>query len=276
MLTFFNLWQSSYFSWNEALELFVAGMRFPNPVSFIILPLQLTPRNPDMKRAFLLLSVLFVLASCQKEVSFDTADGGTGGGTGGGGGSTADTYQPVTKDSYWKYVDSGIVSQTVLMTATGQQKTLGTKTYQVMKAEITGQPTAEGYYYVNKPLYGLRQDVNNGIATTIELTYLNDTASVGYTWSDNMPPVNGLAARFNGAIVGRNLSMTVAGKNYTNVIHSQMDLEYEVPILGWTNFATYHYYVAKGVGIIRVESDLSIFGGAGMVSVRNLVEYSIK
>ncbi|MGB8191569.1 MAG: hypothetical protein WCF67_06605 [Chitinophagaceae bacterium] len=234
-----------------------------------------------MKRSLYLLAVLFVLASCQKEVGFDTPPGsggsGGGGGTGtGGGGTLPDTYQPVTKDSYWKYKDSAFTGLITLMTATGQQKTINSKIYQVIKSETTGQPVAEGYFYTAKPIYGLRQDVNNGIATTIEFTYLNDTASVGYKWTENMAPVNGNPARFHGTIMERNISKTVAGKNFTNVIHTQLLLEYELPFFGWTEFAVYNYYVAKGIGIIRIETEFTAFGQTGFRTVSDLIDYSIK
>jgi hypothetical protein len=115
--------------------------------------------------------------------------------------------------------------------------------------------------------------LNNGTVTTIEFIHLNDTASIGYTWTDNMAPVNGLAARFIGTIMERNISKTVAGKNFTNVMHTQLNLEYEIPFMGWTNFAVYDYYVAKGVGIIRIETFSAI---AGVTTVSDLIDYSIK
>lgn len=225
-----------------------------------------------MKRLFILVTVVLALASCQKELSVDTP--GSGNPPTGGGGTAADTYQPITKGSFWKYKDSALTGQTTLMTATGNTKTIGGKNYHVITSETTGQPATEGYFYVAKPLYGIRSDVNNGIATTIEFIHLNDTASVGYTWTDNMPPVNGLAARFIGTVAERNISKTVAGKNYTNVIHTQLNLEYELPILGWTNFAVYDYYTAKGVGIIRIETTLTF--GASLRTVSDLIDYSIK
>jgi hypothetical protein len=230
--------------------------------------------NTVMKRIFILVTVVLALASCTKEKSIDTLGGGnppTGGG--GGGGTTPDTYQPVTKGSFWKYKDSAFTGQITVMTATGNQKTIGGKTYHVVTSETTGQPASEAYFYVAKPLFGMRADVNNGVATTIEFIYLNDTASIGYTWTDNMPPVNGLPARFIGTMVEKNISRTVAGKNFTNVMHTQLHLEYDIPGLGWTNFAVYDYYVAKGVGIIRVET---VSGIAGLRTVSDLIDYSIK
>lgn len=226
-----------------------------------------------MKRLLVLVTVVLVLAGCQKEISSETPSSG-GNPPGGGGGTSPDTYQPVTKGSFWKYKDSALTGLTTLMTATGNQKTIGGKTYQVITSETTGQPATEGYFYVAKPLYGIRQDVNNGVATTIEFVHLNDTASVGYAWTDNMPPVNGLVARFQGAIMEKNISKTVAGKNFTNVIHTQLNLEYELPILGWTQFAVYHYYIAKGVGIIRIETNVTF--GASVRTVADLIDYSIK
>lgn len=232
-----------------------------------------------MKRFLLGLVVVFALASCQKEVGFDTPTGGGGtggGGTGGGGSTASDSYQPMTKDSWWKYKDTGVVNQTMTITATGQKKTIGSKVYDVANFTGTVQGTAEGYFYVAKPVYGVRQDVNNGTISTIELIYLNDTASVGYKWTDNMPPVNGFPARFNGEIKERNITKTVNGKTYTNVIHTQTRLEYEFPVLGWTEFAVYDYYVAKGIGMIKIETEIIAFGVSGGKGVRDLIDYSIK
>jgi hypothetical protein len=225
-----------------------------------------------MKRLLILVTVVLALASCQKELSIDTPGGGNPP-TGGGGGAAPDTYQPVTKGSFWKYKDSALTGQTTLLTATGNVKTFGGKTYQIMNTETSGQPATETYYYVSKPLYGMRIDLNGGITGTIDFIYLNDTARVGYTWTDNMGPVNGLGARSIGTMIEKNISKTVAGKTYTNVIHTQLNLEYEIPILGWTSFAVYDYYVAKGVGIIRIETVSTI---AGVRTVSDLIEYSIK
>lgn len=225
-----------------------------------------------MKRLLILVTVVLALASCQKEKSIEIPSGG--GTPGGGGGSTtSDTYQPVTKGSFWKYKDSALTGLVTVLTATGNQKTIGGKTYHVFAGETTGQPVFEQYFYVNKPQYGMRIELNTGGATTLEFLHLDDTASIGYTWTDNMLPVNGLAARFVGSIMERNISKTVAGKNFTNVIHTQLNLEYEIPVLGWTNFAVYDYYIAKGVGIIRIET---FSGIAGVRTVSDLIDYSIK
>jgi len=232
--------------------------------------------NPlRMKRVLFLVAVIAALTSCQKEMSFDSSTGSPSGGGGtGGGGSTTDTYQPVTKGSFWKYKDSAFTGQITLMTSTGTQKTIGGKSYYVITSETTGQPAFEGYFYVNKPVYGTRQDLNNGVVTTIEFVHLVDTASVGATWTTNMPPVNGLNAQCIGTMMEKNISKTVAGKNFTNVIHTQLDLQYEVPILGWTSFAIYDYYIAKNIGIIRIETSQT-FGGS-LRTVADLIDYSIK
>ena len=226
-----------------------------------------------MKRLAILVTVVLALVSCQKEMSIEPGNGNPPTGGGGGGGTTPDTYQPVTKGSFWKYKDSALTGLTTILTATGTQKTISSKAYHVFSVETTGQPAAEQYFYVAKPLYGMRIDLNNGAVATIEFIHLNDTASIGHTWTDNMLPVNGLAARFIGTVMEKNISKTVAGKNFTNVIHTQLNLEYELPFFGWTNYAVYDYYIAKGVGIIRIET---VSGIAGLRTVSDLIDYSIK
>ena len=230
-----------------------------------------------MKRLFLLVTVLALLASCQKEVGFESSTGGGGGtgggGTGGGGGTTTDTYQPVTRGSFWKYKDSALGGYITTMTCTGQQKTIDNRVFDVFNSETTGQPSFEGYFYVKKPEYGMRAPV--GGVGTLDYIYLNETAAVGHTWTNSMGTIGQFPARFTGTIIEKNISKTVAGKSFTNVMHTNLVLEYEVPFYGWTEVGNYEYFIAKNIGIIRIESDLG-FPGATTRTVLDLIDYSIK
>ncbi|HYE54857.1 MAG TPA: hypothetical protein VD996_08445 [Chitinophagaceae bacterium] len=219
-----------------------------------------------MKRVALLLTLAIAFASCQKDLDFETSTGGNNTGE--------DTYQPITKGSYWKYKDSAFTGQTTLMTVTGQTKTINGKSYHVISSEATGQPAVEGYFYVNKPVYGVRGEVPGGQGV-LDYTHLNDTASVGYTWTDDMGIIAQFPARFTGEIIERGISKVVEGKTYNDVIHTRLELEYELPIFGWTSFGSYEYYIAKNIGIIRIESNVG-FAGVGVTTVMNLIEYSIK
>jgi len=76
-------------------------------------------------------------------------------------------------------------------------------------------------------------------------------------------------------IVERNLSMTVTGKHFKNVIHTRLDLKYDM--LGFIMEAgTYDYFIAKGVGIIKVRTQLLNFGVPVLQSCADLTDHLIK
>ena len=58
-----------------------------------------------------------------------------------------------------------------------------------------------------------------------------------------------------------------------HVIHSQINVQYNVGSGFQTPYATYDFYVAKGVGIIRVEINIPT---VPFVDVLELVSYSIQ
>jgi hypothetical protein len=60
------------------------------------------------------------------------------------------------------------------------------------------------------------------------------------------------------------------------VIHSQIELQYDFPIVGIVNAATYDYYIAKGIGMIRIVTVGDPNFLPGVSTNADLVEYSIK
>lgn len=105
--------------------------------------------------------------------------------------------------------------------------------------------------------------------------YLNDTASIGYHWQYNAGNGSGFAALIKTTIVAKNLTMTVAGKTYSNVIQTRLDRTYD--LLGSPmDMGNYNYFIAKGVGIIKVRSDLNMMGVPIIQTSSDLIDYSIK
>lgn len=206
-----------------------------------------------------LYAVIVLFTSCQKEITGDIIPKGT------------DTYQPVTLNSYWKYKDSatGVISTTTSLNTT---KVIDNKTYYVFKSESAGQPAQESYIRISNNLYAVFGSLNN--FGTIELIYLYDNKPPGFTWSYIAGIVNGFPAKINGKIIATDISKTVNGKNYTNVIHTQFNLEYDLGA-GYQRFAVYDYYVAKNIGIIRAETDINASGSV-YKTVSELLDYSIK
>jgi hypothetical protein len=243
------------------------------PVEFYILAeLTLNMR----KFVLFFLGVSFLVSSCQKEINFDTPPGsGPGPGTGG---NTNFGYQPVGKNSYWKYRQTGSFSGDITITSTGQKKTVNGIEY-TMFSTIPVSPGAEQMLGTkDHNLYTLAQgnSPNTGAPFDLNMLYTNDTAPVGYTWEHTAGHGNGFTALTPGSILEKGISLTVAGKNFQNVIHSQISLQYELPLFGIVSFATYDYYVAKDVGIIRIETTGDPVMAPGVHSISDLIEYSIK
>ncbi len=217
-----------------------------------------------MKPYYLLIALSAILfTSCQKELNYDVTTGGT---------TNAGNYQPTTKDSYWKYQDSSLTGEITTLLATGTTKTINAKSYDVFSTSTSGQPATESYFNRSGNQYSVLGFV--GGTVNLEFIYLNDKEAVGYTWSYNAGTVNGFAAKINGKILGKGISKTVNAVNYTDVIHTQLDLQYDLGA-GFQSVGIYDFFIAKGVGIIRVESNLSLFG-ASIITVSNLIDYSIK
>ena len=220
----------------------------------------------NLKFAFLSLIVSFVFISCQRDpVSPNPQSGGNGG---------ASSYNPTTVGSWWKYKDSttGGLSTTTIASRT---KTINGILYAAMVSEIPSQDTAwvssaQPNYYT----YAKGVSPNTGASYDILFHYLNDTASVGYTWRYTAGQGNGFTAYIRTTILERNISMTVAGKSYNNVIHTKVLWTYDV--MGTLMDAMlYDYFIAKGVGIIKVRSEgLTLL--AGFKGCSDLTDYGIK
>lgn len=232
-----------------------------------------------------LLAITIIMASCGKEASFEANTGGNGGnGNGGGnnGGSQggSDSYQPTTANSYWHYKETGDVIAESTVTATGQKSTINGIDYYVFNTTSPQQPgTMQSYMGVkDHNYYNLAAGSNAGVSFDLNFLYLNDAEAVGYTWDNNAGQGNGFTASTPGKIMEKGISLTVNGKTYTNVIHTQGNLIYVIPGFGSLNSATYDYYVAKGVGIIRVLSAVgdATITGTTLHSTTDLIDYSIK
>ena len=229
-----------------------------------------------MKKLFALTALSCVLFSCQKEVTFDSpSSGGGGGGTSGG---VSNTYQPMSKNSYWKYHETGTFSGDFTLTSTGTQRTINGITYTVFSAAPATTLSEELFAIDHHNMYAYFEGIAPGSTATlnINMLYSNDTASVGYTWDNLAGQANGITAYTPGTILEKGVSLTVGGKSYNNVIHSQIQLEYDFPLVGRMPAIAYDYYVAKGVGVIRIESTGDAILAPGVHTIADLTEYSIK
>jgi hypothetical protein len=189
--------------------------------------------------------------------------------------ASSNSYFPVTSGSTWNYDDKvgTNASTTLIITMTGQTATINSKKYYTATSTSSASGTTTGYYYATGHSFAIRA-TNASAAVTIELQLGNDSLAVGSTWTttptDN-GTVSGFAARTINTIKEKGITKVVNGKTYTDVIHTQVDLQYNLG-LAFNSTAVYDFYLAKGVGMI--ETDTSVNGIAYETEI--LTGYTIK
>jgi hypothetical protein len=219
-------------------------------------------------RNLLIPALSIVLFSCQQEID-DILTNPPGNGNNNNN-PTGGAYQPLTSASWWKYKDSSTGTQSTT-TITAVSKTFNGIAYKA----ITSGNGDTAYQGVKGPNYYMRiagVSPNTGAPYDLTLNYLNDTASVGYTWQHNAGQGNGFAAITYTTILEKGLTMTVEGKTYTNVIHTFIDFQYDIAGSNMP-YAEYEFYIAKDIGIIKTRGDI----GPGLLKTcSNLVDHHIQ
>lgn len=221
-------------------------------------------------RKFLLhlLVLLFIggLVGCQKEVDGTLSPGNTTT-------PSSNSYLPLSANTYWSYKDSAtgtVVSNVV----TNKTKTINNIPFNIVLS-TSGTRTDSGYYAVDGPdYYVLANNVSpSGFPVNLLFHFLNDTASVGYSWEFNAGHGNGFTAFVETTIMEKGITHTVSGKTYPDVIHTKLVLSYDV-MGSVVPMGTYDYFIAKGVGVIRVRTLIDAYG-MYMRANTDLIEYRI-
>ncbi|MGV3510030.1 MAG: hypothetical protein ACO1N7_12135 [Sphingobacteriaceae bacterium] len=217
------------------------------------------------------LVLLFTISSCRKDNSTFVNQTSSGG-------QQSSSYYPVTKGSERTYIaTTGNTSIKSKETITGVTAEFNGKTYYEVVVKVEGYADEnKGYYYEGNNTYSLRStSLVHGI--TIDMEYMNDKEAIGYSWTKTITPngkINDIPARIIGTIKEKNISKTVQGKVYNDVIHTTVELQYDY-FSGFEKAATYEFYNAKGIGTILVESTIDTFGFV-LTSKTELLSYQIK
>ncbi|KAA8478497.1 hypothetical protein F1649_17475 [Arcticibacter tournemirensis] len=217
---------------------------------------------------FLFVSIVILFASCRKDppvypdglLPIDpNADIGA--------------YQPLTKGSFWTYSSTqNDVEYTTTTTLTGNTRVFSSNIFWEGETVAAGAETRMSYYYYGDHQYILKDDDFFEGANT-ELVYLNDTASVGYSWTQSLT-IAEMPARFLGSIKERGITKTVNGRTFKNVIHTTVLLQYQLTG-AYETYATYDFYIAKNVGVIETDTMIDMLG-VKFESSLVLKDYSIK
>ena len=233
-----------------------------------------TNKNLYMIRTIRLLLLLvfagITFTSCEKELSEENGNlpgiGGNGGGNGGGGGSNANckscVYQPWCDGMEYTYIDtsgSGSVSTANQTLDLLSDTTIDGKSFQKTDAgsgsEITYHNCTNGVTLV----VALNATGAGGTQVArLNSTFIKENEPVGTTWQE-INTVSGQDAIYDYEIVAKNITHTVLGVDFPDVIHVHQTLS--IDLLG-TPFpqAETDYYFAKDVGLIEAYTVDAIFG----------------
>ena len=189
--------------------------------------------------------------------------------------SDSDTYLPVTSGTKWTYLDdTNGTSESTTTTVTGTTATFNGKTYYGMSQVSPSKGNTNGYFYAANHSYALRATSTAVGGLTVEIQMGNDAQAVGYSWTTSPTDngnVLGAPARTINTIKEKNVTKTVSGKSYANVIHTQVVLQYDVGS-GYETYATYDIYLAKGIGMIEIDTVIP----GGFSEKQTLTSYTIK
>ncbi|MBO9636491.1 MAG: hypothetical protein J7578_25545 [Chitinophagaceae bacterium] len=224
-----------------------------------------------MKKNILFFFILALVAtSCQKEVSEEVPTNNPGGPV------TADGYQPLTAGTSWKYRQTGMPDYSIIVTS--NKKTVGGIQYVELSGDQVGAVTGSSWFGISGNNYYLKSagTVPSGGSFDLTQLYLNDKEAVGHNWNISGGQANNISAKVPGKIIEKDITLTVQGKTYNNVIHTQTNIIYVMPApFGEMSTLFYDYYVAKGVGIVKlitsIDEDMTT-----VISTMELLEYSIK
>lgn len=222
-----------------------------------------------MKKLFTLLTgITLVATSCTKEKSNDPDSSSSG-----------SSFLPAKKDTYlkMKVIMSGYPDRISTLVSTGQKTTLDGVDFTTWKEQESGQEQQFGYK--DHDIYTRIKAVspNTGALVDVNFIYLNDTASVGYKWTRAAGFGGSFSAKMPGEIIEKNITKDVQGKTYKDVTHTRVDLTYVIPGYGDLTLAEYDFYIAKNIGVIKIDSKtFDEYGDVDVTAVSDLIEYSIK
>jgi hypothetical protein len=174
--------------------------------------------------------------------------------------ATEQDYMPATANSTWSYGGTSPYTLTV----TGATKVVNGKTYYEMETKDEDDTTSKSYLLKDNGVYtGIGIVPNTG---SLEITILKEKAPVGESW-EQTSTLNGVDTKMKFVIVEKDVSKTVEGKTYKNVINVKMEMTFT--FMGQDlGGLTGNYYFSKGVGLI-----LTDFGTQGQAP---LLTYDIK
>jgi hypothetical protein len=155
-------------------------------------------------------------------------------------------YQPTTQGSTWAYGGSSPYT----VTATGKTKVINGKTFNEMETR-EGNETRLSYVHKENGVY--TADGMEEAFAGVALVFLKDKVPVGESWTETVM-MDGFETKMTFSIEAKDITKTVEGKTYQNVIHVRMNTA-----IVWMGMevdlgAPFNYFWAKGVGLILTDA----------------------
>lgn len=217
-----------------------------------------------MKR-FKILAVFAVMISAASLVSCSNGteplDPAINTNNGGGNGTLSGDYWPAAVNNEWTFSRNGI--QQPPMKMIGTDNFAGATYYKFAPQGSGSAASATTWLNKNSGVYTLKTgDVNlnvgglTGVQTGYSMVLLKDIA-VGQTWTgtynqtttySGIPPIQ-QTTNYTGSILEKDITMTVDGETYTNVI--KMNMRQETSTSGSVSITNTEYWFAKNVGPIK-------------------------
>lgn len=182
------------------------------------------------------------------------------------------TYMPLTVGTWWNYNNqsSAGVTKASTLSVTNFKKTFNGKLYTGVR---TVQEDVQDTTFYNQSGHDYYTYIAGG-NTTMEICFLEDDLAVGKSWNKKAGVVQGETLKCYGKIKEKNITLTVNGKTYKNVIHTHVEVRKQVLLLGIT-LVEADYYIAQNVGVIKTVSKPTITGNGNTVTT-SITNYAIK
>jgi hypothetical protein len=186
----------------------------------------------------------------------------------------AESYLPYTKGTTWTYMENVAGKEPATFTLTVTDKTIKAdgKYFVEIKRSGGGDTSRITYYNFDDHEYIVKQVYF--LSDSEEQLILKDTATVDYAWISKYND-SGLyqnnPAQIRGHVVAKDLTMDVAGKTYTQVIRTQVELQHNYDGTIFRTFRAFDYYFVKGIGIIQID----VQADGKLEAVTRLVSYRI-
>jgi len=191
---------------------------------------------------------------------------------------TNSDYQPTTANSFWKFKDSttGLINT---LTSVGTSKLINGEVYSVFSSASLLAGSSEGYFQKKNKDYtflNLFNVTGTSSGSNFAIKYLNDSLPAGSKWDYTLGTLNGANTKATTTIKAKGGNLTVEGKTYADIIHTQSDILSDLSALsmGWVKVAQYDFYAAKGVGIVKIE--INVLHPTPYRLVNNLTDFQIK